>query len=785
MNKEDGQSRPWEIKSEFERPQPGSSEEDIAKSQVGAGKKDIEKFRIESKTEPAIVAQEEHPEQTPPYEMPDIRMEFGAEDEAKRKSEEEYQAQSQERYRAGYALTEVLRTSESPRAIGLAAMEYMKRFEDIRFSTQNFRSPYDLGRVIQEVQDRAFILSIPVKDLLDKEEGWGVISSLDMENLTAKVDVAGFALGERNKKIEKRVGYKKNKEGKIISEDFREYEMTVPYIGSDDERKAVATALNEARAEINIEGVIHVNYLFHEKNSENLGARGLSEVYLHDQLTGEAMEAFWNLSPLWKKGDYKTEGGTEIVSRGHMVHLAERLWDVAVGLSEKPDELNSYRERPGWQELFPGSTKEKPSEAEKTWVGDVNKWLRGYKPDGTPVKDNEKGFRMAGDLDKGERNDLRDENEAGSRGFLAEHGNVCATSTAKTVEEIRERIRRFLGGGEDAPLMRRSIVEWAEEQAFRVSRPWGIVDNRGWEIYITGEKDQDRKTHGVYRLQMDMGPGVGSDWQKIITPMLYPWKNKQWPRRRDAGPIYTRARYKKFMVSLPETLSYKVKIKIENPDGTFKEVVERRTLQELTWGYKDETYILEDGSEKKYFNFGEIPWAREFGRYPGTIFFLKPFMVAREKVGVYDLTRKANWTAQDLYEMTHHDWWEQFMKRIEVAFPLAPIARGAFKGKDKDELDKKQYKLWEGIIKGTWDGFRSSKLYKSLREERIKVGVPGTPILVGLSTIDEVQKVVKDVMGIELDTEVIPLKERQKNRKFWEDNITEYLYPYPEYIEIG
>lgn len=709
--------------SEGEKPegmgsQPGPGKEHFEKFKIGSTEEDMEKFR--------------GPEWR--SEVPDIRMQLKEDDSVRRV---EYE-QSQERYRAGYALTEALRTSENPRAIRLAAMEYMKSYEDIRYSTQSFRSPYDLGRVIQEIQDRASVLSISTKDLMDKEQGWGIVTELDKDNLTGEVNVAGFALGERVKKI-------KRKKGKYEEE----MEIKVPYIGTDAERAAASQALREAHAEIVVGGVLHSAYVFHEKNSENI--KGLSEVYLHDLLTGEALETFFNLPRLWEEGTLKTEGGKEIKSRGEMVHLAMRMWEV-IGLSEKRDELNFYRGRPGWQALFPGSTVDRPSEAEKKWVGKVNRWEGKGK------------FRENEEVVKKEV----DEEKRGVKGVsLTEFGNVLA-HPAKDVEEIRERIRRFLGGGKDAPPILRSIVEWAEEKAFRFNRPWGMMDNRGWEIY--------EPEKGKYELEMTMGPGVTSDYLKVTDPTLYRWKNKQGLKRRDAGPIYTRARYKKFMVPFLEVLTYEVEIK-------GKTEKEKRTLQELIWGYEDETYITDEG-EKKYFDLGEIKWKREFGRYPESDFFLKGFFVAREKDGIYDLTRKADWTAKELYDMINHDWWEQYMKRIEVAFPSAVVERGVLKGKTEEEMEERVVAFWEGIIRGTWDGVRSSKIYRSLREEGYKVTIPGTNILVDRKITDEIQKVVKDVMGIELDTKVLPLEKTQTREPFWEKDIKDYQYPYPNYIEI-
>lgn len=697
-----------------------------------------------------------------------------ASNEERQEHEEYSQAQSQERYRKGYAFLETLKLSEKPDTIRLAAGEFMSLYEDIRYSTENFSSRFDLGRIASEITDRGRALSLSHQELLD----WEVVTKI-YEDQTGEVEVPGFALGERRKKEEKRVGYSKDKDGNIIREDWREIETIVPYIGTEQERKENREALEDAHVEIVVSGVLHDAYVFHDKNSENLA--GLGETYLHHLLTGEALEKFFNSPALWPEGGVRTEGGVELKSVGEMYDTALRIWDVVIGLSEKPDELQSFRGRPGWQYLFPGSTKDIPSKEEQRWIGDVSKWHRGWKVENgklIEVSDNERsGFRKPifseeyqRDLEKKGRLGEIEKELKEPRGELTEFGNIIAHThedpNPELLEELREGIRRFLGGGKGSPQHLRRIVERAEERAFRLSRVWGIADGRGWEIYLI--RNEEGKPE--YKLQMDMGPGIGSDYLKVMTPTLYRWKNAG--RRRDAGPVYTRERYKSFMEPLTRTLSYKDKIE---SDSHPKE----RTIEERLWGYPEEGDLVEEPAHR----YGEIKW-RKFGKYPESSFFLRPFMVAREKVGIYDLTRKTNWTAQELHQMLDHGWWEEFMKRIQVGVTKSVIAKGAFRGKSEEEIEDKKKLLWNGIVVGTWDGVRSSKLYRSLIEEGIRETVPGTSFVVTRKTVDEIREVVEDMMGIKLEKKVLPIEKRQERINFWEKQIGDYLYPYPAQIEI-
>ena len=731
--------------------------------------------------------------------------EYGqAGDEERREHEEYSQAQSQERYRKGYAFTETLKLSERPNTIRLAAGEFMSLYEDIRYSTENYRSRFNLGRIVDEISDRGRALSLSHQELQD----WEVVTKI-YEDQTGEVEVPGFALGERRKKEEKRVGYSKDKGGNIIREDWRVIETIVPYIGTEQERGENREALEDAEVEIIVAGVLHDAYVFHDKNSENLA--GLGETYLHHLLTGEALEKFFNSPAVWPEGEVRTGGGVELKSVGEMYDTALRVWEVVIGLSEKPNELQSFRERPGWQYLFPGSTKDTITNEERKWVGDVSKWHRGYRVDEKGKieevrESNSKGFRKP-IFDKDYENELRErrkklkeggdterkrspeeelreieeelreieEEREEPRGLLTNFGNIIAHTHGylqpEKLEELREEIRRFLGGGEGSTPQLKRIVKRAEERAFRLSRTWGSADGRGWEIYLTRKNGKPE-----YKLQMDMGPGIGSDYLKIMKPTLYRWKNAA--RRRDAGAVYTRARYKSFMEPLTRTLSYKSDI--EGHDYP-----KQRTIEELLWGYSKQE--KQEGKpelpKEPAHRYGEIEW-RKFGNYAESNFFLRPFMIAREKVGVYDLTRKADWTAKELYDMTNHDWWEQYMKRIQVGLTSSVIAKGAFRGKNESEIEDEKKRLWNGIIVGTWDGVRSSKLYRSLQEEGYKEAIPGTTFVISRSTIGEIRKVVEDMMGIKLDTSVLPLEERQTVKDFWKEDIEEYIYPYSNYVEI-
>lgn len=381
----------------------------------------------------------------------------GPKPEDRRQQEElEFQT-SQERFRGGYSLQETLRTSERPPTIRLAAMDMMRIFEDQKYSTENFRSRFDLDRVLSEIADRANALRLTHRELLEE---WRVVTKINPDN-TGEVEHPGYALGERKlDPIPKRVGYRKDQAGNIVEEDWREFEQLVPYIGTEVERKAAAEALEDVYAQIIVRGVLHQAYVFHEMNSENLA--GLSEIYLHHLLTGEACEKFFNSPAVWPEHSLKTEGGVELGSMGEMYDTAIRTWGEIVGLSEKPDELSSYRERPGWQYLFPGSTVDKPSDAEIKWVGNVSQWEKGWRLEsGEPVrvKPGEKGFRKEEDVDV--------ENLEKRRGLLTEFGNVIAHlhENPEKLEELRQRIRRFLGGGEEATPGMRKAAEVAEDLA--------------------------------------------------------------------------------------------------------------------------------------------------------------------------------------------------------------------------------------------------------------------------------------------------------------------------------
>jgi hypothetical protein len=671
---------------------------------------------------------------------------------------------SQESYKAGMALTETLRTSEDPELIRWAAAEFMGLFERIELSTENFGSKYDLDRIASQIRERAFTLGLSRQELQER----GIVKKVNTDN-TAEVKESGYALGEREKEDKQKAYEEKDAQGRVIKETYRIVETRVPYLGTDEERKNVSEALEDAYAQIVMRGILHLAYIFHEKNSENL--IGLAERYLHHHLTAEAVTRFFKYPAIWtKENSAKTAGGVEVKGLGHMTAMAMRLWDVVIGLSEKPAELQFYRRRPGWKLLFPGSTPEEPAKAEKEWVGDVENWHRGWKWDGSNSKwivaePGKAGLRRKDDLG----------GEAELRGPLAIFGNVTARDydpvkveggideDGNEVLGTREWIRRFLyGGNENPPDEIKRAAKMAEENAFRLMRLWGTADRRGWEIYVDDK--------GLPELEMSMGPGIGSDYSKLMKVMFYYWKNQT--RRRDAGPLATRSRYGELVVSLPQILAYKGKV------GETKVL---RTVDEWLWGYPailDENGNIVEPEEPAY-EMDQIRWGA-YGRYLETAFYVKSFMLGREKVGVYDLIRKTDWSVKDLYELADFGFWENLMKRVAVGIGKETVAKGVYKGKTEEQVKEEQKALWEGVIRSLWDGIRSNSLYKSWEGEGVKIDVSGLPVEIPYRIIDAIRENVKLVIGIDLPKG--PIKPEQTNwRDYFIHQYQDYLFPYPAF----
>jgi len=708
----------------------------------------------------------------------------------------------EEAFKAGYAITEVYRSLPNPEAIRDVTRELMHHHEDISLTLENLSTKYDLTPILAPIRNRRFALSYTNERLREL----GIV--VEKKDGTLEAKAAGFALRvdtkEKERKITKKIETQQvdekgnrltDKEGNLLPPRIEIRTETIetteekPDFGTNEERKDVVGALQEAEAEIVVRQLIYEHFKHLASNTDNL--EGLVQFYLMPQPTAEALNLFFNLKDV-QRAKTETAGGGEVKTFGDKVDMAMRLYYI-VALSEKREQLEKLRKTPGWRMIFPNSTPDQPSDEELLWVGSVVNWKDGLRRIGDKAENPKEGNDLVEELDKGHR-----------KGFVAK-GNIFAHAGYQLYEQKRldekgkpEYVKVPETGAEQETYVRKKVIEFlggdrsaeaAEEVAFRLFKLWGVAAEMGFEVYENPKYPKGASSS--YKLEYEMGPAT-DDFAKITRPWMYQWKQifeKEGASeeldtstiRRDAGPLGTWGRYDRFYVSIFRRLGYDIKIP-EYPEEIEIEKkgkgerwggeVQKRSLVELWWGYSEEKKNIKRFEEdkggkdvilpsEKAHRLGEIDWDK-FGRGIINYSYLGAFMAGRERVGVYQLTRKTDWNPTSLLELTDPDWWGNFNKYMQVAIHSDLPSEGINR-RTPDEKVPSALEVQEEIIRSLWDGIRSLPQYDIWKSQGVPVAVTGTPWKVPVHVIPIIVETVEEVTGgrVKLPTEPLEIDRRK------------------------
>jgi len=137
-------------------------------------------------------------------------------------------------------------------------------------------------------------------------------------------------------------------------------------------------------------------------------------------------------------------------------------------------------------------------------------------------------------------------------------------------------------------------------------------------------------------------------------------------------------------------------------------------------------------------------------------------MAGRERVGVYQLTRKTDWNPTSLLELTDPDWWGNFNKYMQVAIHSDLPSEGINR-RTPDEKVPSALEVQEEIIRSLWDGIRSLPQYDIWKSQGVPVAVTGTPWKVPVHVIPIIVETVEEVTGgrVKLPTEPLEIDRRK------------------------
>ena len=320
-------------------------------------------------------------------------------------------------------------------------------------------------------------------------------------------------------------------------------------LGSDVERNSEAEKIEKYIDGVFIRLKENSMWDMYFSNIENLP--GLAKFYFTAAtISNKDLETTYNLGFVGEPGKIESVGGVKFDEErvvGQMQDCALRLYE-AIGYSEKKDNFINLTKEDGWKYVIGHSLSEgEKSKIFKEWFGDPSKWV-------------EYGKRKLDEEDD-KKNDVKIEEGKGNRGKLTKHGNIFRGETAQNIQEIRNGVVEFLGGGDAAKL--------AEKLAWRKFRVLGLASQYGNELYLN-EK-------GVLQWMTEMGGDVSDDLVKVINPQAYQYTYAR--KFRGGGPAGSLGKIKPFAVDVFRGVVFGKEYKL--PDGTI--IGRDISMRELMW----------------------------------------------------------------------------------------------------------------------------------------------------------------------------------------------------------
>jgi len=682
--------------------------------------------------------------------VPDIKNLLGDVEAAKQSREKEFRARLSPQERR--ATVEVLNLATEKHQLIDAERTAMQIFEDMSLHKDGTSSEYVLDDVISTVAERRMAMEYNFATLA----GMRYIdeSTYDPETTEARFAFPGYSYTTVNEIRPVQSGYSTDPEGNIIQYNVDNVPTPIFLVGTDDERKKLSGDLKEVQAEMTARKDLVQMLRYVWDQTENLD--GLVLFYLKGSMTNEAMQYLCNSEgrkfvsdvkekkstekPDWgklllsdletpsteeEKGSWlkKTEGGAEY-REGHefgdATSVALQCFEIAA-VSESPDKLKDLLKRPGARFLFKVTDQEiddiflKPTErANRTLNNDLVKWI------GEP-------WQWSREI-KGIKENLG--NEQKSRGLLTNKGNVLAASDWDSIEHLSQQVERFIGGGDNAPIL---LKKDARDARFIA---WGLLRTTGMASDLGGQRYKQECVDGVVRevVSHDLGGMTSCDRVKVIAPNVFRNVYRYIkPEVRNYGPDGSLDKYPdRFTVQYFKTWNADIKWEVDekgDPKEGSKWIKDKmshgkRTYQEMRRGYRagKETDLLTgkevDLPAEEAYRLGELPWGLLGGKAYNAA-ALGPYIAGREKVGLFVYMKRQDW---DIRELKDEATAKNIANFLGIAINAQTVFDGKYRGiyngnKDHDgkvspvvkseirDYKKKFFYAW-------WDGLRSLPQYR-------------------------------------------------------------------------
>jgi hypothetical protein len=595
---------------------------------------------------------------------------------------EQVEAARREEYQRGNAFQEVLRSSTRPETIRSAARKTMESYEDP--TSYFFHDKYSLAHAFRVLEDRKNVFTL---------------TNDDLDSLGIKQEkIAGFAMRVKEDEVEqvktweemdnKGEWYKKARKEKIKTQ--------IPEYGTNDERKTLAKAMEEAQKEMIVRWEMNEWYGAYQSSSGSLGK--LSELFLNPYFANMLYATdFKRLFSLPAIAEVRA-GKPELTSFGDKIDRGIRAY-LLVGKSEDPISVRWLKMTPGWKLLFSND------QEERDFLGDITSW-----------KD-----RL---LENGTLNPNADFTSE-IRGKLTSAGNIFNKRENEAEREgIRGAVRELLGG--DAS---------AEELAWRMFQLFGLAAECGG-AYYSMKTDAEEESYGRYEIKPSVeGFPASDDLTKLFHFEV--WRLKQKGNGHDAGPEKTLVERKypinRFLVNF---LSF-VELYNEKNEKGKGQVGSRRSFYELWWkGYANNAYRL-----------GQLPWEK-VNMESWRDFLLRVFMAGREGErgpgGIVDKLVKVDWTPEPLVSPK---FWKDFTRDLNVVVNAQLITGGFFENTKAKDIKTQVSQAKKAIINTWWEGIKSLPQYQEWKTKSIdKMGVMGK----GTQNLEERIREIANAAGVQI-----------------------------------
>lgn len=478
--------------------------------------------------------------------------------------------------------------------------------------------------------------------------------------------IGDYALERRPVEVKRIISEERDASGKTVKTTARNEKKMSYRLGSDTEREQetekIAKYAASVEARLKFGSMRHMYF----QNIENIG--GLANFYfIANMITREDLEAYYNMPFAGEIGRVVTKGGVEIGGErnekekgkelGQMVELAQRLYEV-VGLSEDPTKfVNELKNSEGWGLIINhGLPQDEQDKICSEWFGTPEQWKKTE--DGRRFDDGEKTIDL----------------ESANRGKLTKNGNILRGDTPEHIQEIREAVAEFLGGGEAAKLAEN--LGWWQ---FRITEQASYY---GCQMY------KDEK--GRWTWTTEMGGDVSSDEVKVINPAAY--QDVYTRKGRGGGPVGSLQKIKPFAVDVYRGIAFEKGYVL--PDGST--VDHDISLRELIWKH---------GLRLGQVNYKALP------ERPILRPYLSMFMAGREKIGTFVTETDESIMSPEMFLTP--GFWHNIWKSLDVGITTAVVYKGNLENASKDPnkaTTVKEYKL--SHIRAFLDGMLSTPLAK-------------------------------------------------------------------------